>query len=224
MGNSPQPASKQASWAGRPAAVTLLVLAAIAVPVRVLAQDPNAADGKELPASGALVPASSYRPPSAQDRFRQYLQDAYGPTAILAAAATAGIDQSRNAPPEWKQGATGFAERFGSRFGELAIAETTRYALASIVHQDTKYYRCACAGVFPRLGHALLSSATARTADGHRVVSIPDLVAPYAGGLAATSAWYPDRFGPKDGLRLGTISLGIRAGLNMVREFLPSRR
>ena len=206
------------------AAVTLLLLAAISVPVCVLGQEPDAAAGKKVPVPGTAVPASSYQPPSAKDRFRQYLQDLYGPSAPIKAGVMAGIDQFRRDPPEWKQGGTGFAKRFGSKLGESAIEETARYALASTLHEDTRYYRCTCAGVLPRLGHALLSGVTARATDGHRVVSIPDLVAPYAGGLAAAGAWYPDRFGPKDGIRRGTISLGIRAGVSVVHEFLRVRK
>jgi hypothetical protein len=78
--------------------------------------------------------------------------------------------------------------------------------------------------VFPRLGHALFSSVTARTLDGHRVVSFPNLIAPYAGGLVATRAWYPDRFGLKDGIRLGSVSFGNHVGFNVFHEFLPFMR
>lgn len=191
--------------------ITLAVVVA-AVPTNLSAQTPE------------VKPARSYQPPSSGDRFRQYLLDAYGPTAIVGAGVTAAFDQSDKAQPEWKQGTAGFGRRVGSSFGQFAIAETTRHGLAAILRQDTKYYRCECRGIFPRLGHALVSSITARTTDGRRVVSIPDLVAPYAGGLTATAMWYPDRFGPKDGIRLGTFAFGIHAGMNVVREFLPSRK
>lgn len=223
MNNVPLP-FKRCCWALRPFATVLLVLAAIAWPGRALARESTAPVGAPISPAATGVPVSSYRLPSAQARFHQYLRDAYGPGAMIAAAVFGGLDQSRNAPPEWKQGGEGFAKRYGSNFGVGAITETARYGLASALRVDTKYYRCACTGALPRLGHALLSGATSHRADGGRVVSVPNFVAPYAGGLAATAAWYPNRFGPKDGLRLGTISLGIHAGLNVIWEFLPSRR
>jgi hypothetical protein len=200
--------------------VSLLLVAMAGVPLS--AQDIG---GNSVGPSGSpLKPATQYQTPSARERFHRYVLDAYGPTAIFAAGITAATDQPENSPPEWKQGAAGFGRRFGSRFGQFAVAETARYGLATMLDLDTGYHRCECRGVLPRLGHALLSSVTARSATGHRVISIPDLVGPYAGGLVATSAWYPTRFGPKDGIRLGTWAFGIHTGVNIVREFLPHRR
>lgn len=176
------------------------------------------------PSATTLKPAAMYQMPTARERFQRYMRDAYGPTALLAAGITAASDQVENAPPEWKQGAAGFGRRFASRYGQFAVAGTVRYGLAAMLNQDVEYHPCECRGVPRRLGHALLSSVTARSADGHRVISIPDLVAPYAGGLVSTSAWYPARFGPKDGFRSGTWAFGLRVGVNVVREFLPRRR
>ena len=42
------------------------------------------------------------------------------------------------------------------------VTTTTRYALAEAFHEDTLYYRCDCHGIFPRLGHAVISTVTAR--------------------------------------------------------------
>jgi hypothetical protein len=176
------------------------------------------------PAGDPLQPAARPQTPSARERFHRYVADAFGPAALLAAGIAAATDQPVNAPPEWKQGAAGFERRMASRFGQFAVAETARYGLAAAFDLDTRYRGCECRGALPRLGHALLSSVTARAADGRRAVSLPDLVAPYAGGLAAASAWYPSRFGPKDGVRMGTWAFGIHAGVSIVREFLPRRR
>jgi hypothetical protein len=190
--------------------------------VSLYAQDLGENDAAPLAATPK--PATPFQMPSARERFHRYLLDAYGPAALLGAAITAGTDQPANAPPEWKQGAAGFERRFGSRFGQFAVAETARFGLATMLHEDTTYRPCECRAVLPRLGHALLASFTARSADGHRVFSVPDLAAPYAGGLVATGAWYPARYGPKDGIRLGTWAIGIHTGVNIVREFLPRGR
>jgi hypothetical protein len=70
------------------------------------------------------------------------------------------------------------------------------------------YYRCECKGVFPRLGHAVISTLTARRGeDGHRVFSLPALVAPYAGTMTAVYGWYPGRYDDKDAFRMGNYSL-----------------
>jgi hypothetical protein len=74
--------------------------------------------------------------------------------------------------------------------------------------------------VFPRLGHALISTFTARRGeDGHRVFSFAALVGPYAGTLTAVYGWYLGRYDARDALRMGNSLLGY-AGGNVALEFL----
>jgi hypothetical protein len=69
--------------------------------------------------------------------------------------------------------------------------------------------------------HALTSTLTARRGeDGHRVFSLPALIAPYAGTMTAIYGWYPDRFSAKDGFRNGNYALLAYAGENISLEFL----
>jgi len=117
----------------------------------------------------------------------------------------------------------GYSQRFGSDFGIAAAGTTTRYLLAGALKQDTLYYRCGCGGLFPRLRHAVVSTLTGRSGrDGHRVFSIPALVAPYAGSLTAVYGWYPSRFEAKDAFRMGNYSLLESIGSNIGLEFFYS--
>ncbi|MGO9126900.1 MAG: hypothetical protein ACLP6G_18695 [Terriglobales bacterium] len=178
------------------------------------------------PSSAAALPAApqpvlTYTKPTAKIKFHNYLFDTFGPYKIVGAALAAGINQDDNAPPEWKQGAEGYGKRFGSDFGILAISTSTRYALAAAFHEDTLYYRCDCKGFFPRLGHAVISTFSARRGDdGHRVFSFPDLVAPYAGTMTGVYAWYPSRYDARDAFRLGNYSLIGYAAENIGLEFI----
>ena len=162
-----------------------------------------------------------YNFPDSSQRFRNYLQSAFGVGTIFASGISGAIAQNRNDPPEWKQGAEGYAKRFGSAFGERFIASTTVYGLGEAFHQDTSYHKCACTGTLNRLGHALKETYVARTESGRIVPSLPALVGPYVGGVAGTYAWYPDRFSWKDGIRQGTGILISRPLLSIFREFLP---
>jgi hypothetical protein len=165
----------------------------------------------------------TYLRPAQRTKIGNYAFDAFGPYPIVGAGLAAGINQLSNAPPEWRQGALGYAKRFGSDFGIAAVGTTTRYGLAEAFREDTLYYRCECRGVIPRLRHAVLSTLTARRGqDGHRVFSFPDLVAPYAGSMTAVYGWFPDRYGAKDAFRLGNYSLLAYAGGNIALEFLYS--
>jgi len=181
----------------------------------------------DLPAEAATTatrqPDETYVRPTQRTKLNNYLFDTYGPYPTTVVAVAAGINQWTNAPPEWGQGADGYGKRFGSNYGIVIVATTTRYGLSEAFREDAMYYRCECRGVFPRLRHALLSTLTARRGeDGHRVFSIPALVGPYAGTMTATYGWYPSRYGIKDAFRTGNYSLLTYAGGNIALEFLYS--
>ena len=114
-----------------------------------------------------------------------------------------------------------YGKRFGSNLAIAAVTTTTRYALAEAFREDTVYYRCECKGFFRRFQHAMISTVTARRGeDGHRQLSFPAIVAPYAGTMTAVYAWYPARYGPKDALRMGNYNLLAFAGENLALEFI----
>jgi hypothetical protein len=177
----------------------------------------------EAPTVPSRTLVSDYSRPTQKLMVDNYLFDAYGPYPISGAAVAAGINQFNNAPPEWGQGMAGFGKRFGSDFAIAAIGTTARYGLAEVLKEDTLYYRCECRGLLPRMSHAVISTVTARRGpDGHRVFSFSALAAPYAGASAAIYGWYPNRFGAKDALRLGSYNLLFYAGGNVALEFFYS--
>lgn len=189
----------------------------------VQAQDLALPDAPVATEPGTTLPAVEpmYARPTHRDMVKNYAFDAIGPYPVVGAAFAAGISQASNAPPEWRQGAEGYARRFGSDFGMAAIATTTRYALSEALKEDTLYYRCECSGMLPRFRHAALSTVTARHGrDGHRALSLSALVAPYVGSTVAVYGWYPDRYGAKDAFRLGNYALLAFIGGNVAREFL----
>jgi hypothetical protein len=162
-----------------------------------------------------------YTRPTEKTKIRNYLFDAFGPYPVAGAAILGAVNQAHNAPPEWGQGFNAYGERVGSHFGIALATTTTRYALAEAFREDTLYYRCECTGVIKRIEHALISTVTARHgADGHRRLSFPALIAPYAGATTAIYGWYPGRYDVKDSLRMGNYALLAAAVGNIAREFL----
>jgi hypothetical protein len=193
----------------------------------VLAKAQALADSAESSGTVAsttpALPDLTYTRPQEKTKIENYFFDAYGPYPATVAALVAGISQAYNTPPEWKQGAAGFARRFGSDLGIAAISTTTLYGLAEAFREATLYYRCECKGVFPRLRHAVLSTLIARRGqDGHSVFSFPALIAPYADTMTAVYAWYPSRYGAKDALRMGNYAMLGYVGGNIALEFLYS--
>jgi hypothetical protein len=205
----------------------ILLLSLPAMSLFVGAQSLASSGASSEESSGIVVnrapPDLVYTRPTEKTKLRNYAFDAFGPYPITGAAFAAGIGQAYDTPPEWKQGAEGYSKRFGSAFGIAAISTTTRYGLAQAFREDTLYYRCECTGVLPRLGHALISTLTARRGDdGHRVFSFPALISPYAGTMTAVYAWYPGRYNGKDAFRMGNYTMLGYVGGNIALEFFYS--
>ncbi len=204
----------------------LLVIAYLAaLPVLAKAQSLLGSGGSPGPVA-STTPAQlglAYTRPTQKTKIYHYLFDAFGPYPIVSAAITVGIGQAMNSPPEWGQGAEGYGRRFASNFRIAAVGTTTRYALSEAFKEDALYYRCECKGVLPRLGHAVISTLTARRGeDGHRVFSVPALVAPYAGTMTAIYGWYARHYGVRDALRKGNYNMLEYVGANISLEFLSS--
>ncbi len=170
----------------------------------------------------ATRPLGPYQAPSESEKFHDYLWNAYGPLGLGENLFVAGLHQWKREPPDWREGMAGYGERFGSAVGISAVQETARYGIAEAAHEDTRYFRCTCGVFFPRLGHAAISTLTARREnDGHTVLSIANLLAPYVGTTTAVYGWYPSRYGMKDAFRMGNYSLLGMVGGNISLEFLP---
>jgi len=198
-------------------------LAALPVPAKTQSLIDSADSSSTVASTTPALPALIYTRPTEKTKIENYLFDAFGPYPAIGAAVAAGVGQAYNTPREWGQGAEAYSKRFGSAFGIAAISTSTRYGLAEAFRQDTLYYDCECKGVFPRLRHALISTLSARRGeDGHRVFSLPALIAPYAGSMTAVYAWYPDRYSAKDAFRMGNYTMLGYVGGNIALEFLYS--
>jgi hypothetical protein len=194
---------------------------------QLIAAAASSSGNADSPSAGTTRPQLNltYRRPTERAKVRSYFFDTFGPYPIVGAAISGGINQADRTPPEWGGGAAAYGERVGSNFGIAVVTTTTRYALAEAFREDTLYYRCECKGVARRLGHAMISTVTARRGeDGKRHLSFAALVAPYAGTMTAVYGWYPDRYGVKDGMRMGNYALLAFVGGNIAREFIYGGR
>jgi hypothetical protein len=179
-----------------------------------------------LPDSPAAQPAAStsalpgYRPPTQAERFRGYIKHSFGISSILEAAVRGGIEQATDEPGQWPQGAQGYADRFGSSMGQIAIRGTTEYLVADLFKEDLRFRGCAedCDKFtaafkdtfFARKGH-----------DGHEALSVARLVGPWSGGVVAVNTWYPQ--GNKDAgqiARQAAFGYGFQFVRNYIREVI----
>ena len=172
------------------------------------------------PANTSSDASAPYTRPTAKARFNRYVNSMIGPFALARQVAGAGISTARNSPEEWGGQWEGFGKRLASNFGKNVIKQTTIYGLDEALKLDSGYYRARGESTGAKIKNALISPVTARTPSGRRTIGIPRLVGTYTGNIIARETWYPDRYDWKDGVRSGTISLGIGAAFNLFKEFV----
>ena len=172
------------------------------------------------PAQTNQTASNGYTRPTAKKRFNRYVNSVVGPFTLARQVAGAGFATWRNSPEEWGGQWEGFGKRMASNFGKNVIKQTTIYGLDEALKLDSGYYRATGKSTGAKIKNALISPVTARKPSGKRTIGVPRLVGTYTGNIIARETWYPDRYDWKDGVRSGTISLGIGAAFNLFKEFV----
>jgi hypothetical protein len=158
--------------------------------------------------------------PTHAERFKRYVNSTVGPFTLARTVISAGINQWRDNPEEWEQGASGYGKRFASGFGKHAIQQTVTYGLDEALGLDTGFKRSTRQEFGPRLKDALLENVTSRNRNGERVVSVPRFAGAYTAAIIRAETWYPSSYDYKDGLRSGTTSILTGFAFNVLREFV----
>lgn len=163
----------------------------------------------------------TYSPPTQGERFRTYLHAAYSLGSILEAGAHAGIDQARDRPSGWPEGAEGYGDRFGSAMGEVIVRETTDYLLADLFREDIRRVPCRHPCSQSKFKLAFDDSFLARRGDdGHESLSVARLVGPFSGNIVATNTWYPAGTTRAESAKGICLTYGLVYVRNLVREFI----
>lgn len=166
------------------------------------------------------TPQPSYVRPTAEKRFKRYVNDTVGPVAWIGIVSGAAFSTAFNSPEEWGKSGEGFGRRVASNFGRIVARNTVMYGLDEAFKLDSGFYLSTERDVGSRVGNAFISVVTARKANGKRTVGVPRIVGTYTADVVANQFWYPARFDWKDGMKRGGISLGVNAAFNIVREFI----
>ena len=133
----------------------------------------------------------------------------------------AGWDQRQNRPREWGQGGEGFGLRYGSIYGEHFIGQVFQHGIAYRLHEDNRYFASGRRNPAVRLRYAVASTLLARHDDGSRVISI-SAVGGAAGSAFISRAWQPrSTTSAGDAAVSFGMTMAVRAGINVLREFAP---
>ena len=176
---------------------------------------------KTVVAAAVAINQPGYTPLTAGERWRHYFISAYGPEALLRAAASAGIDQWNDTPKEWKQGSESFGERFGNALAEHVIRKTLESGAAAVLHEDNRYFRSTDTGFGKRLKHAVGSVFVAHNSTGGEHFAYSRFGS--AIGTAFISReWQPSSVNSSGDAAVNFgIAIGVDVGWNVFKEFRP---
>jgi hypothetical protein len=171
----------------------------------------------------AAVPAAPapYVPITQKERLAYYAHHLFNVESLFRTAAGAGINQAMDTPHEWGEGAEGYGRRFASIYGEHVVQATVMYGTSIVFREDNRYFRSGESSFGSRFKYAVESTLVARHNDGSRHLSI-SRVSSYLAAAAISRLWQPPSTrGALHGLNLFGIAVGVEAGFNVTREFLP---
>jgi len=165
--------------------------------------------------------ASDFQPLTQGQRTRIYLKTMINPLGYMKAGFSAGIDQWKDKPEEWEQGASGYGKRFANILGQYSIQRTVTFGLGSLLHEDNRYFNSGKRGFWSRVGYSVASGILARHDDGTRHLSISQLGGVAAGAFLSRTWQPPSQHSVGDGAVSFGISMASNVGFGVVKEFLP---
>jgi hypothetical protein len=177
-------------------------------------------DAPSASIAASLKPATQiYSPPTQGERFKTYVKHTYSVSSVLEGAIRGGIDQARDNPAQWSEGAQGYADRFGSVMGQIAVRGTAEYVVGDIFREDLRFIPCVSPCSDSKFERALADTFTARKGDdGHRAFSVARLAGPIAGSAVAKNTWYPAGYGASEIFREAGFSYAFGFIRNYIRE------
>jgi hypothetical protein len=166
--------------------------------------------------------AATYQPLDGRQRWHNWVsEDGASPSIYLDSLGIAAFKQTIDSPSQWGRTTNGYLRRTGSSFATSVIQNSIRESMAAAAGTDTRYFACACSGLFPRTGHVLKMTFLTYTGKGHLTLDIPQLTGAYGSSMIKT-LWYPRSYDPLvQGVQSGHIEVGIIGGEHLVQEFSP---
>jgi hypothetical protein len=168
--------------------------------------------------------ADQRTPMTGNEKWHFYLNSAYGPRSFFYNLAGAGIQQARNAVPEWGQGMEGYSKRFGSVFGQKTIAKSVQFGLGSLLHEDPRYFASRHSGIVKRSLYAVGQGFISYKDSGGARFAYSRLAGTAAGAIISRQ-WHPEA-DRTAGQYIGAIasSIALEAVKNLAYEFWPRKK
>ncbi len=174
-------------------------------------------------ANGSLPDSpSAYVPLTGRDKFHIAIKRAYSPYTFASVAFDAGWAHATGQWSQYGGGLQGWGKRYGATLADVEARNFLQsFVLATLLHQDPRYFPSRDRGVFRRAWYAGTRVLITRSDNGASVANTSELI-----GVALTSslqnAYYPsDKRGLDDTFNRYLGALESDATANLLREFWP---
>jgi hypothetical protein len=162
-----------------------------------------------------------YEPISAKRKLTIAAKDSFDYPVYPTAGLFAALSQLRGQNPSFGQGMQGYAQRFGTAYGDQVIGNLmTEGFVPVILHEDPRYFRKGEGSKMGRLGSALGQILICRTDSGHRTFNVPE----WGGNAVAvgiSNFYYRDTRDVSDNVSKLAIQIATDAFSNVLKEFYP---
>jgi len=131
-------------------------------------------------------------PLTAKMKFHLAYKSLTNPVFSARAAAWAGIQQARDNPSEWGQGAEGYGKRLGAGFADAVTGSLISNAiLPSLLHQDPRYFYDGTGTKWSRARHAMVAPFVCKGDNGAWQPNYSQLGGSLI-GYSISMAYYPN--------------------------------
>lgn len=167
--------------------------------------------------------AASRGPLSGKQKFELFADESVAPSRFVSSALGAGIGQARNSLAGYGQEWSGYGKRFGS---SIATAASNNFfgtfLIATLLHQDPRYFVSLHGGAGHRIGYALSRIVVARTDDGRVGANWAGILGPLlAESLANSYLPVSEQTAGRTFQRYG-LRVGLNTASNALREYWPT--
>ena len=148
----------------------------------------------------------------------QYLN----PYTLAFVAAEAGVNQARNSPKEYGQGAEGYGRRYGAGFADgLTAGIFITGVYPSVLRQDPRYYRLGDGSLSHRTGYALSRILVTRQDSGRKAFNFSEVLGSFSSSALAVTYYPKSQRNFSDVAERAGIQFAFDAGFNLLKEVYP---
>lgn len=143
-----------------------------------------------MPAFNA-VESGTATPLTPKGKFELWYKSAIDPFTFATAGIDAGIEQAEDSYPEYHQGFTGFAKRYGASYADTVDGSFFGNAvLPVLLRQDPRYFRLGHGSAKQRLWYVALSTVRCKGDNGKWQPNYSNVAGNFIAG-AISNAYYP---------------------------------